>query len=157
MLQAKPTVYLGTDHAGFRLKEVVREHLIKAGYQVNDKGAVTEDSNDDYPDFVIPAVEGALGHGSPAVAIVFGGSGNGECIVANKVKGARAALAYNEATARLSREHNDANVLCLGGRTVTVDENLTLRLVDLWLSTPFSGDERHARRIGKITDYEKQA
>jgi ribose 5-phosphate isomerase B len=147
------TVYLGADHAGFGLKEAIRRHLEAGGYTVVDKGAFGVEPSD-YPDFIIPAVEGALAHPSPAVAIVMGGSGNGECMAANKVKGARAALAYDEQTAILSREHNDANVLCLGSRTATSDQALALRVVDVWLATPFSGDERHVRRIGKISSYE---
>ena len=151
MAMENAVIHLGTDHAGFRLKEAVKRHLEAAGRAVIDHGTHDE-SPSDYPDFVIPAVEAAMMEGG--AAIVFGGSGNGECMAANKVAGARAALVYDEQTAILSREHNDANVLGLGGRTVTSDEALTLRLVDLWLTTSFSGDERHARRIGKITAFE---
>jgi ribose 5-phosphate isomerase B len=90
-----------------------------------------------------------------ARAIVFGGTGLGECIAANKVKGARCATAYDAMTARKSREHNDANVLALGGRTVTKDTKLALRIVRTWLDTPFSGDARHKRRLAKIARYER--
>jgi ribose 5-phosphate isomerase B len=146
-------IFLGTDHAGFLLKEAVKAHLVGRGYSVEDLGAMSEQSVD-YPDFIIPAVERAVADG--AMAVVFGGSGNGECIAANKVRGARAAVVYDEYTAKMSREHNNANVICLGGRTVTSDEALALRLVDVWLETDFSGDERHVRRLAKIADYENR-
>lgn len=148
------TIYLGTDHAGFALKEAVKKHLSDNGYEIVDIGAATENPGDDYPDFIFPAVEGALS--SNARAIVFGGSGIGECIAANKVRGARAALVYDEYTAQKSREHNDANVLCLGGRTVTKDFELTMHIVDIWLETVFSTDARHATRLEKIAAYEKK-
>jgi ribose 5-phosphate isomerase B len=147
------TIYLGTDHAGFALKEAVKQHLSEQGYEIVDVGAATENPGDDYPDFIFPAVEGAMHSGSRA--IVFGGSGIGECIAANKVVGARAALVYDDYTAQKSREHNDANVLCLGGRTVTKDFMLAKQLVDIWLGTVFSGDSRHIARLDKISAYEK--
>lgn len=149
----KPIVFLGTDHAGLALKEAVRAFLMKSGYDVRDRGAYSSEPSD-YPDFVIPTVEGALAAGG--VAIVFGGSGNGECMAANKVRGSRAALCYDLKTAKLAREHNDANVLCLGSRTATKDTALAKRIVKAFLMTAFSGDERHVRRIGKITKYEKK-
>lgn len=150
----RPTVYLATDHAAYALKEELRSYLIRAGYKVIDKGAF-DGKPSDYPDFVIPATEAAIKSRGRAVAIVMGGSGIGECIAANKVRGARAALVYDVYTARKSREHNDANVLCLGSRTESGGSRSAKRLVKLWLETPFSGAVRHKRRIGKITGFER--
>ncbi|KPJ85341.1 hypothetical protein AMJ57_03365 [Parcubacteria bacterium SG8_24] len=149
MAKPKKTVYLGSDHAGFRLKEAIKAYLKKGGYQVVDLGT-DDDRPSDYPDFVIPAARRAARSGKGGAAIVFGGSGIGECIAANKVPGVRAALVYDTYTARMSRQHNDANVLCLGGRTATGDERLAKRLVKLWLETGFSGAVRHKRRIDKL-------
>lgn len=152
----KKTVYLATDHAGLRLKEAVKDALVRDGYHVHDQGAFTNEPGDDYPDFIIPAAAAVAASKGGAVGIVFGGSGIGECIAANKVRGVRAALAYDRFTARKSREHNDANVLCLGGRTATKRPKDAIALVKLWLSTPFSGDARHARRNRKIAAFEKK-
>jgi ribose 5-phosphate isomerase B len=151
----KPTVYLGTDHAAFALKEDLRTYLCRTGYKVIDMGAL-DDRPSDYPDFVIPAAEAVATARGRAVAIVMGGSGIGECIAANKVRGVRAALVYDTYTARMSREHNDANILCLGARTASGDARRAKRLVRLWLETPFTKDTRHKRRIRKIGDYEKR-
>lgn len=147
------TIFLGTDHAGYKLKEKVKAHLIKRGFGVKDFGT---DSGKpvDYPDFVIPAAKAAAKNKNSR-AIVFGGSGIGECIAANKVKGVRAALCYDAYTAKMSREHNDANVLCLGGRTATKNWNLTKRILDIWLGAKFSGESRHVRRLKKIAKAEK--
>lgn len=150
--KTKGKIYLGTDHAGFRLKEAVKAYLTRLGFTVVDEGAFDEKPSD-YPDFVITATEKAVR--SKSRAIVFGGSGIGEAIAANKVKGARAALVYDTYTARMSREHNDANVLALGGRTVTKDPKLAKRLVGIWLETRFSKAARHGRRLKKIARYEK--
>lgn len=150
------TIYLGADHAAFELKEELRRYLEKAGYKIIDKGPHEHDSDDDYPDFVIPAAKGCARAGRNAAAIVLGGSGIGECIAANKVKGVRAALVHDNYTARMSREHNDANVLCLGARTETKDVKLAKKLVKIWLETPFSQEKRHKRRIKKIHDYERK-
>ncbi|HTK05263.1 MAG TPA: RpiB/LacA/LacB family sugar-phosphate isomerase [Candidatus Eisenbacteria bacterium] len=155
MTARKPTVHLGTDHAGLALKNAVKAYLVRLRYHVHDAGAF-DGSPSDYPDFIIPAAEAAARSRGSAVAIVFGGSGIGECIAANKVRGARAALVYDRYTARMSREHNDANVLCLGSRTVTKDFALAKRLVKVWLETRFSGDVRHVRRLKKIASYEKR-
>jgi len=151
----KPTVYLGTDHAGLALKNVIKDWLVAQGYHVHDEGALEKTPEDDYPDFILPAAEAVGGSRGGAVGIVFGGTGIGECIAANKVRGVRAALCYDRFTAKKSREHNDANVLCLGTRTATKDVKLAKAIVALWLKTPFSGDARHKRRIAKITSYEK--
>lgn len=146
-------VYLATDHAGFRLKDAVKAALVKLGHHVVDAGACdAKDKDDDYPDFVLPAVEAAVK--DKARAIVFGGSGLGECIAANKVRGARCATVTDAYSARMSRKDNDANVLALGGRTVTKDTKLAIRLVKVWLATPFSGATRHKRRLKKIAAYE---
>ncbi len=151
----KPVIYLATDHAGLKLKNAIKAFLVEKGYHVHDVGAYTEDAGDDYPDFIIPAAE-AVAKTRGALGIVFGGSGVGEALAANKVDGIRAVMAYDAFTAKKSREHNDANVLSLGGRTATKDLRLAKKLVTLWLTTPFSGDKRHARRIKKISAYEKR-
>lgn len=144
--------YLGTDHAGFDLKEKVKTFLQKEGYAVIDCGALTFDKNDDYPDFCSKAAEGVAGN-KGAMGFVFGKSGAGECIVANKVKGIRAVLAINEQNVQLSREHNDANVLSLGSDFVSVEK--ACALAKLFLETPFSNEERHKRRIEKIKKLEE--
>lgn len=156
MTKAAPStpICLGSDHAGFWLKEAIKEYLVKLGHDVIDFGA-PDDSPSDYPDFILPAAQAAAA--LKARAIVFGGSGTGECIVANKVKGIRCALPYDAKTAKLCREHNDANAIALGSRTVTGDVKLAKRLVKIWLDTPFSAEPRHARRLKKIAQYEKSA
>ncbi len=146
-------VHIGTDHAGFELKNFMVAELTKAGYEVIDHGPQTYDAEDDYPAFCIAAGEAMMADAG-SLAVVIGGSGNGEQIAANKVPGTRAALAYDVDTARLAREHNDANVISLGARMHTEDEALSL--VKLFLETPFSGEERHARRIAQLADYEAQ-
>jgi RpiB/LacA/LacB family sugar-phosphate isomerase len=151
----KPTIHLGTDHAGLALKDEIKSYLVRLGYRVRDAG-VFDASPSDYPDTVIPAAAAVAREGAGARGIVFGGSGIGECIAANKVKGVRAALAYDRYTAKMSREHNDANVLCLGGRTVTRNAALAKRLVKTWLETRFSGGARHIRRLKKIAAYERR-
>ena len=145
------SVHLATDHAGLAMKNAVKAALVRDGYHVYDFGAYAADPADDYPDFVLPAAE-AVAFSRGAFGIVFGGSGNGECMVANKVRGIRAALCHDAYTAKMSRAHNDANVLCLGARTMTAKK--AVALARLWLSTTFSGDKRHARRIAKISRYE---
>ncbi len=150
-----PTIYLGTDHAAFQLKEDLKKYLTRAGYKIIDKGAHRFSPQDDYPDFVIPAAQGAAKSHGKAVAIVLGGSGNGECMAANKVRGARAALVYDAYTARLCREHNDANVMCLGSRTSNMSPAKAKRLVKLWLKTESSKAARHQRRIKKIHKFER--
>lgn len=142
-------IYLATDHAGFELKEKVKEFLAGQGFDVEDCGAHKLDADDDYPDFIKIAAEKIVQHPENR-AIVFGGSGEGEAMVANRVKGVRATVYYggNEKIITLSREHNDANILSLGARFVTEKE--ATRAVALWLKTPFSNKERHARRIGKF-------
>jgi ribose 5-phosphate isomerase B len=145
-------VHIGTDHAGFDLKNYLVAALVADGHDVVDHGPQSYDAEDDYPVYCIPAAEGAVAEPG-SLAIVVGGSGNGEQIAANKVIGTRAALAYDADTARLARQHNDANVISLGARMHTEEE--ALELVRLFLATPFSGDARHARRIAELADYER--
>jgi ribose 5-phosphate isomerase B len=146
-------VYFGTDHAGFSLKEALKKYVAALGHTVYDVGALTFHAQDDYPDFIFPAVRQAVRH--RARAIVLGGSGVGECIAANKVKGARAALAFDAYTAKMSRVDTDANVLCLGGRTVAGKLPRAKQIVRIWLETRFSGATRHKRRLKKIVRFEK--
>lgn len=146
-------IHLGSDHAGYKLKEKVKAYLLAHKYAVKDFGAFSEEPSD-YPDFIIPAAKAAAKNKN-TMAIVFGGTGLGECVAANKVKGVRAALCYDAYTARMSREHNDANVLCLGGRTVTKNWNLAKKILDIWLKTKFSGEARHVRRLKKIAKAER--
>ena len=145
-------VHIGSDHAGFELKTCLIEALTDDGHEVVDHGPDTYDAEDDYPVYCIPAAEAVVADPG-SLCIVIGGSGNGEQIAANKVVGTRAALAYNMDTARLGREHNDANVIGVGARMHTRDE--ALEMVRLFLATPFSGDPRHVRRIALLADYEK--
>lgn len=146
------TVYLAADHAGFELKEYIKSYLKKNGYEILDCGAFVYDKEDDYPDFIIKAAEG-VAKDVEARGIVFGKSGAGECIVANKVKGVRAIFGINEENVRLAREHNDANVLSLG--SAFVKAKTACLLAKLFLETPFSFEERHKRRIEKIKKIEK--
>ena len=145
-------IHIGSDHAGLEFKNRIVEHLRAQGHTVEDHGPHIYDSLDDYPVFCIPAAE-ATAHEPGSFGIVLGGSGNGEQMAANKVKGVRAALVWSLDTAKLAREHNDANVISIGGRMH--DEEFCLKLVDTFLATPFSGDERHVRRIGLMAKYEK--
>lgn len=148
-------VHIATDHAGLELSAHLVRHLTANGHEVVDHGPTAYDPEDDYPAFCIRAALAVVADqaaGTEALGIVLGGSGNGEQIAANKVKGIRAALAWNLDTARLAREHNDANVVALGGRQHSLEE--ATALVDAFLAEPFSAAERHVRRIGKIATYE---
>jgi ribose 5-phosphate isomerase B len=138
-------ISLGTDHAGFHYKEKVKALLIELGHEVKDFGTFSDEPVD-YPLFIRPAAE-AVAKGECDRGIVFGGSGNGEAIAANKVRGVRCALCWNEQTARLSRRHNDANVLSMGERVIP--EETALAIVRVWLTTDFEGG-RHARRIAQL-------
>lgn len=144
-------VHIAADHAGYELKTHLVEHLEAAGHDVVDHGAHTYDAQDDYPSFCFAAGE-AVSAEPGSLGVVIGGSGNGEQIAANKVVGVRAALAWNLETARLGRQHNDANVVAVGARQHTVDE--AVELVDAFLAEPFSGDPRHQRRIDQLAAYE---
>lgn len=146
-------IHIAADHAGFELKAALVEHLVAGGHDVVDHGAGTYDAQDDYPAFCFSAGEAVVAEPG-SLGIVLGGSGNGEQIAANKVKGIRAALAYNADIARLAREHNDANIVSLGGRMQSLEE--AWEIVDTFLNTPFSGEERHARRIEQMRNYEER-
>jgi ribose 5-phosphate isomerase B len=148
-------VHIATDHAGMELSAHLIEHLGAKGYEMIDHGPKAYDAEDDYPSFCINAALAVVADqadGIEALGIVLGGSGNGEQIAANKVKGIRAALVWNLDTAKLAREHNDANVVAVGGRQHSVEE--ATELIEAFLAEPFSQAERHVRRIGKIAAYE---
>ena len=148
-------IHLATDHAGLDFLRILADHLRAAGHDVVDHGPQEFDPLDDYPGFCIEAGQAVVADseaGIEALGVVFGGSGNGEQIAANKVPGVRAALVWNESTAALAREHNDANVCAIGARQHTVEE--AIGLIDIFISTPFSADERHARRIGQVRHFE---
>jgi ribose 5-phosphate isomerase B len=145
-------VYLGSDHAGFELKQAVINHLKGNGHEPIDCGAYSYDADDDYPAFCIAAALRTVGDPG-SLGIVIGGSGNGEQIAANKVPGVRCALAWNADTAALAREHNNAQVVGIGARMHTVDE--ALAIIDVFLSTPWSKAERHQRRIDILSEYER--
>ena len=149
-------IHIATDHAGLELSHFLIRELTKQGHNVFDHGPSSYDPLDDYPSFCINAALAVVADqqaGVEALGIVLGGSGNGEQIAANKVKGIRAALAWNFDTARLAREHNDANVIAIGARQHSQDE--VLQLIQAFIAEPFSQDERHVRRIGKIAIYEQ--
>lgn len=151
-----PRVHIATDHAGMDLSNYLVDHLRAEGYEVIDHGPGEYDPDDDYPSFCINAALAVVADqaaGRQALGIVLGGSGNGEQIAANKVQGIRAALVWNQSTASLAREHNDANIIALGGRQHSPDEAISF--IRVFLGTPFSGDERHRRRIAKIAAYEE--
>jgi ribose 5-phosphate isomerase B len=145
-------VYLGSDHAGFELKTRLIAWLGEAGHEPVDSGPESYRQDDDYPVYVMRAARGVAGDPG-SLGIVIGGSGNGEQIAANKIPGIRAALAWTEETARLARQHNDANVLSLGARMYTIEE--ATRFAQVFVATPFSGEQRHARRLAMIADFEK--
>jgi ribose 5-phosphate isomerase B len=150
-----PRVHIATDHAGMELSAHLVSHLSAKGFEIIDHGPKAYDALDDYPSFCINAALAVVADqaaGIHALGIVLGGSGNGEQIAANKVKGARAALAWNLSTATLAREHNDANLVAVGGRQHSVEE--ATEIIEAFLLEPFSNDERHVRRIGKIAAYE---
>lgn len=145
-------VYLGSDHAGFELKNQLITRLREAGHEAIDCGPGVYDAVDDYPPFCIAAAR-RVASDPGSLGVVLGGSGNGEQIVANKVPGIRAALAWKPEIARLAREHNDAQVIGIGARQHTVDE--AFAIVSAFVETDFSGDERHSRRIAMVSDFEK--
>jgi len=141
-------IAIGSDHAGFDLKEKVKAHLVELGHDVDDTGAAEKKPGDDYPRYA-HRVGKAVTHGDAERGIAICGSGMGACMAVNKVRGIRGALVWNEENAALARAHNNANVICLGGRTM--DHDLALKMVDIWLDTPFDGG-RHERRINEIDD-----
>ena len=149
-------IHLGTDHAGLDFSRYLQEHLTEAGHDVVDHGPESYEALDDYPSFCIDAALAVVRDqtdGVEALGVVFGGSGNGEQIAANKVRGIRAALVWNDSTAELARQHNDANVVAIGARQHTIDE--AVRLIDVFIATPFSDEERHVRRIAQLAEYEE--
>ncbi len=139
------TIALGADHAGYGLKEIVKKYLLENNYQVNDFGT-HNDTASDYPDFCRPAAE-SVARGQSDLGIVFGGSGNGEAIVANKIKGIRCGLCWNTESAKLAKEHNDANMISIGARMVSA--TMAIDIVETWLTSEFQGG-RHSKRINKI-------
>ncbi|RYB95224.1 ribose-5-phosphate isomerase [Nocardioides oleivorans] len=149
-------VHLGSDHAGLELKDHLTTWLVDHDHEVVDHGPFVYDAVDDYPVFCLRAGEGVAAdraEGLDSLGVVIGGSGNGEQMAANKVTGVRCALVWSEETAVLAREHNDANVVSVGGRMHSVEE--MTRFVEVFLATPFSQDERHVRRIGQLTTYDE--
>ena len=144
-------VHIGSDHAGLELKNSLVEHLKSSGHDVIDHGPHEYDALDDYPVFCIPAAQ-AVASEKGSFGIVLGGSGNGEQMAANKVKGIRAALVWSIETAKLAREHNDANVIAIGGRMHSIE--VCKELIDVFLATSFSNDQRHIRRIGQVSNFE---
>ncbi len=145
-------VHVGSDHAGLELKSAVTERLAIDGYEVVDHGPATYDPDDDYPPFCLRAAE-AVAAEPGSLGVVIGGSGNGEQMAANKVAGVRAALAWTEETARLARQHNDAQVVSVGSRMHTTEEALSF--VTEFLASTFTGEQRHARRIDMLSEYER--
>ena len=164
----KKKVFIGSDHVGYELKERIIAYLKELGYEVEDKGAYKYDLDDDYPDFIIPVAKAVAKNPAEFVGIVMGGSGQGEAIAANRIKGVRAAVFYSPCLPkhavdaegrqsedpyemiRLTREHNNANVLSIGIRFVTEEE--VKKVITMWLETPFTKVERHLRRIKKIDE-----
>ncbi|GAB3130630.1 ribose-5-phosphate isomerase [Glaciibacter psychrotolerans] len=148
-------IHIATDHAGLDFSRHLFTHLTAAGHTVIDHGPQTYDALDDYPAFCINAAQGVVddqSEGIEALGVVFGGSGNGEQMAANKVTGARAALVWNLSTARLAREHNDANVISIGARQHTIEDATSF--IDAFIAEPFSAEERHVRRIAQLAEYE---
>ena len=145
-------VHIGSDHAGFELKNHLVQHLTAAGHDVVDHGPAVYDAVDDYPPYCLRTAEAVVKDGG-SLGIVIGGSGNGEQIAANKVKGVRAALAWSTETAKLGREHNNANVIGIGARMHSEAE--AAEFADIFLATPYSDQDRHTRRIQMLSDYEE--
>lgn len=141
-------VFFGADHRGFQLKEALKAHLAARGVQVEDLGNTVEDPNDDYVDFAAKVAAKVSENPSDHRGILICGSGHGVDMVANKFKGVKSALAFNEAVAKQSREHEDANVLALASDWVSEED--AKKIVDVWLATPFSGEGRHVRRLAKL-------
>ncbi len=144
-------IYLGSDHAGFELKAALVRWLTQAGHEAVDCGPASYKPDDDYPPYVMRAASAAVAEPG-SLGIVIGGSGNGEQMASNKIRGVRAALAFSEETARLARLHNDANVLSLGAREYSIDD--AVRFAQVFVQTAFSGEPRHVRRLAMIAAYE---
>ncbi|KIP53875.1 ribose-5-phosphate isomerase [Leucobacter komagatae] len=149
-------IHVATDHAGLEFSQQLQQHLRDRGFEVIDHGPAEYDALDDYPSFCINAALGVARDerdGVEALGVVFGGSGNGEQMAANKVAGVRAALVWSESTATLAREHNNANVISIGARQHDVAD--VVKFIDLFIDTPFPGDERHVRRIAQLAEFEQ--
>lgn len=149
-------IHIATDHAGLEFSETLQKHLADAGHEVIDHGPKTFEPLDDYPSFCINAALGVVRDqelGVEALGVIFGGSGNGEQMAANKVHGARAALVWSVPTAELARQHNNANLISIGARQHTVDE--AILYIDTFITTPFSYEERHERRIAQLAEFEE--
>lgn len=149
-------IHVATDHAGLEFSQRLQEHLRAQGHEVHDHGPQHYDPVDDYPAFCIDAAQAVANDwaaGIPALGVVFGGSGNGEQMAANKVPGIRAALVWSHTTAVLAREHNNANVISIGARQHELDE--AIGFIDAFIAEPFPGDERHVRRITQLQEYER--
>ena len=155
-MNMKPKIFLGTDHAGFELKENIKKHLQSIGFDVEDCGAFSYNVEDDYPEFILKAAK-KVASAKNSRGIIFGGSGQGEAIVANKVKGIRAAVFYgdNLDIVKLSRTHNDSNILSIGARFVSMKK--AAEAVNLWLEAGFGNEGRHIRRIKQIAGIEKKS
>lgn len=153
LLKSDPatSIAIGSDHGGFQMKEALKPILVELGLSVNDVG-VLEEKPVDYPDIALQVAE-LVAQGTVTRGVIIDGAGIGSCMVANKVPGVRAALCYDKASARNSREHNDSNVLTLGGKLLT--QSQAEEVLRLWLATPFGGG-RHAARVKKITDVEQR-
>jgi ribose 5-phosphate isomerase B len=146
-------IHIASDHAGFEMKNFLKNELVTQGYDVIDYGPKSLDINDDYPDFILPCAQ-AIGADDTSFGVILGGSGEGEQIIANKVDGVRAIEYYgkNPEIIKLGREHNNANILSLGARFLNNDE--ALNAVKLFIETNFTNEDRHTRRVEKIKDYE---
>lgn len=147
-------IIIGADHAGFELKELLKNNLEKKGYSLCDVGAKEYVDTDDYPEYAIKVAEKVTNSRGKYIGVIVCGSGAGICIVANKVPGIRAVVVHDEYEARTTREHNDANIICLKGRNC--DYELSDKILDIWLNTPFSYEQRHIRRIKQISQIEKK-
>ncbi|MEK6983650.1 MAG: ribose 5-phosphate isomerase B [Nanoarchaeota archaeon] len=145
-------IFLGADHAGFRLKEEIKNFLNALGYKYNDLGVHTDKNKSDYPEIALKVAREVAKHNSRGILIC--GTGTGEAIAANKVRGIRAANCFNEYTAKMSREHNNSNVLCLGARVLS--SILAKKMAKIWLETDFSSEARHKRRVKQIENIEKK-
>jgi ribose 5-phosphate isomerase B len=149
-------IHIATDHAGLDFSQHLQQHLRASGHEVIDHGPTEYDALDDYPAFCINAALAVVrdrSAGVEALGVVFGGSGNGEQIAANKVRGIRAALVWNLSTAKLAREHNDANVISIGARQHPVED--VIAFIDAFIAEPFTAEERHVRRIAQLAEFEK--
>lgn len=141
-------IYLGADHAGFNLKEEIKEYLKELGYDFEDLGNLKVDSQDDYPEFALKVARKVAETNEKGILIC--GTGLGMCLAANRIKGVRAAVCWDDFTALQSREHLDANILCLGGKVI--DSETAKKVIRTWLETEFSKEERHIRRLNKIKE-----